>query len=86
MVEAETALAEIEPRAGQIWKEVDPRFKRYVRIIGVYLGNRRVVIETVGFDKVSGWFKRPKTATTQADIARFNGKRGGYALHQDVGQ
>jgi hypothetical protein len=73
-------------KAGQIWKEVDPRHERFIRILGDY-GNdpTYVVIETVcQYSVTKDWYKKPATRTGRAERARFNGKRGGYVLHQDV--
>ncbi len=49
---------------GQIWKEVDSRFNRYVTIL-------EVLEDTI---KIQG------TRITYAKKSRFNGKTGGYAL------
>lgn len=63
---------------GQIWKECDNRFERYVRVVGFYeLGNigERVLLRTVYLtgEEVPN---RPKI--TKASFDRFHGKHGGY--------
>lgn len=62
------------PNSGDVWKEVDPRVERYVRIITV---NAPAV--TLRKCDASGHVLASRTTT--ANIARFSGKRGGYALH-----
>jgi hypothetical protein len=71
-----------EVKTGQIWKEVDPRHDRYVRVINLIPS--WICIETV--HNVDGkWFHAPGTARMRhADPKRFNGKRGGYELYQDA--
>lgn len=70
-------MAEI--RVGQIWREVDPRKERYVRVLDVRGG--WVQISTV---EKSGnvWTRVRGTTKRHAAVDRFNGKRGGYALHE----
>jgi hypothetical protein len=62
--------------AGQIWKERDNRFDRYVRIVEI-VGDL-VRIQTVemkcGYKKI----EPNKNKTTLARIDRFNGNIGGY--------
>ena len=59
----------IEIEVGQRWEEVDPRFERVIEITMILHGGY-VRLKTVGS---SG-------RETQANINRFNGKRGGYKL------
>jgi hypothetical protein len=68
---------------GQIWKEVDPRSNRFVRIVEIR-SSRTAVIETV-MSRIVG--TRPRISKiwdsttqrkTEAHPSRFNGKRGGY--------
>lgn len=67
----------VELKTDQIWKEVDPRFERHVRIEGVRAGRRGVQIRSVA--RVgSGWMEVPRSRVSYADHERFNGKRGGY--------
>ena len=68
------------PKQGEIWKEVDPRFERYVRIESVGVGRRSVAIRTV--TSIGGrWSEVPRSRISYADPERFNGKRGGYTYH-----
>lgn len=67
----------IELAAGQIWREVDDRFQRYVRIENVQAGRRGISIRTV--EKADlGWQAAPRSRLSYADHNRFNGKNGGY--------
>lgn len=75
-------------KAGQIWREVDPRAVRYIRVTRIGgLDNHRVRFESV-IQRGSGtkpsvsfyWDRKPKTRESEAAIERFNGKRGGYEL------
>lgn len=54
-------------KPGQIWREVDPRFKREARVRSVL--NGKAFLETVGTGR-----------STTASLTRFHGKRGGYVL------
>jgi hypothetical protein len=78
----DTAPAEIEPRKGQIWREVDPRQNRYVRVLGVN-GMGEVQVETV-YNADGKWFRAHGTRRGWAKLDRFNGRRGGYALQEDA--
>lgn len=60
---------------GQIWKEDDKRFDRYVRVEFVCVGGERVRIKRCHRD---GTFWKAGRST-EASAARF-GKRGGYKL------
>lgn len=66
------------PKVGQIWVEVDPRDERYVVV--ERLSAPFVVVRRVEADG-SPW---PKSRSLHAQDSRFNGKRGGYAIHKDV--
>lgn len=67
----------VEIVAGQIWKEVDPRQERHVRVNAQ--SKTWIKIETV--IRVDGvWMTKPRTGKRSARRERFNGKRGGYAL------
>jgi len=70
------------PIRGEIWKEVDPRIERYVRIESV--NPHGVKIQTVEFSEKHGWLAKPRTRETLTAPERFNGKRGGYAFHHGV--
>ncbi|WP_250865635.1 hypothetical protein [Caballeronia sp. INSB1] len=68
-----------EIKHGQIWREVDQRFSRHVRIVTLLDHSQKAVIHTVN----------PKTGEkcgpfTQAKLERFNGKRAGYELVTDA--
>lgn len=72
-------------RVGQIWIEVDPRFARHVRIETVdAAGGPTIGIQTVVRDGWGQWALAPRSRRTWADRSRFNGKRGNYALHEDI--
>ena len=57
----------VEIKVGQIWREVDPRFDRLVKVVGFCEESGKVKINSYGI-------------TRKAKRARFNGKRGGYEL------
>ncbi len=63
---------------GDIWKEVDPRFERYVRVVA--WNDDYVRIRSCTAD---GRFlnRRHGPASRKAKLARFNGKHGGYAIY-----
>ncbi len=63
----------MEIKAGQIWKEVDPRFDR--KIVITLAKDQDVKVR--GCDD-QGNFK-PRSREAWANKDRFNGKRGGYA-------
>lgn len=66
------------PDVGEIWREVDPRFDRFVRIVSVS-SSRSANIRTVIKDG-DGWIDDPRGYASTAHPRRFNGKRGGYEL------
>lgn len=66
-------------KVGQIWKELDPRFDRYVEVLRVDEKDQRA---TIVLASRSGG--HAGTRPTKASLKRFNGKRGGYALHKDA--
>lgn len=74
---------------GQIWKEVDPRYERYVIIVSAVLDPTRksktpfISIRTV-VPVGSGWGIAPRSRVTHVAPARFNGKRGGYSFVKDA--
>lgn len=73
--------ANVEIKVGQIWREVNPRRERFVRIEAVSLMRVGISVRTVV--KVDGkWCDAPRSRLSYADRQRFNGKRGGYALHE----
>jgi hypothetical protein len=72
------------PEAGQIWREVDPRKERYVRIIKVDPTEPGCVwLQAVEFNGTI-WTLAYKSRETTALLSRFNGKRGGYDLHTEA--
>lgn len=62
-------------KVGQHWKECDPRFERTVEIIAIDEKQTIRPIQIRGLQ--SG-------RTAYADRKRFNGKRSGYKLVQDI--
>jgi hypothetical protein len=62
-------------REGQIWQEVDPRFPElpHKRVLG-FSPEGKVLLKSDGIF----------TRVTKAKPERFNGKRGGYRLIEDV--
>lgn len=64
-------------RVWDVWKEVDPRIQRFVQIEDL---RAMVAIRTVVL-KDGRWVAAPKSRVSYAHAERFNGKRGGYALH-----
>ena len=73
-------MPKTEIRKRQIWREVDPRFERYVRIVDV--GND-VIVRSVVFDGTL-WVDKPKSREAYAKLTHFNGKRGGYDFYMDA--
>ena len=67
------------PKVGQIWKEVDPRFTRYIEILYV---DEREQKATICLASRSGG--NSGSRQTKAAFKRFNGKRGGYELFKDA--
>ncbi len=67
-----------EVKVGQIWKENDPRFERFIRV--TYVRADSITIIRVHADGLhfKGAFH------TCAMPKRFNGNRGGYVIHQDI--
>lgn len=71
-------------KAGQIWREVDPRHPRhprYVRIIDDSTLKNHVRITTV-VKEGEAWVASSDRLTL-ANRKRFNGKRGGYQFVED---
>jgi hypothetical protein len=67
-----------QPKAevGQIWREVDPRQERYVQVTRV--GTQMATVRKVERDAARQWDFAPKSRYAEAQLHRFNGKRGGY--------
>jgi len=71
-----------QPAAGEIWREVDPRFERHVKVVRVS-GSRAALISVVPTEDGSGdgWRQSPMARRmTWALLSRFDGKHGGYAF------
>lgn len=68
-----------EIKVGQIWREVDPRFNRYVQVIEVF-DTAVKSIKIANIDLLTNALGRKNWASRE----RFNGKRGGYELHKDA--
>lgn len=66
---------------GQIWREVDPRQERYIRVERVT--PHVIDLQCVAFDGTI-WIAKRGTRKTQAMRDRFNGKRGGYDLYAEA--
>lgn len=73
-----------EPLKGDIWREVDPRFNRYIRIHETPLpDDLRVVFQTVvNATDTLEWTAGKNSGLQSARRERFNGRRGGYTLYQ----
>lgn len=74
-------------KVGQVWQEVGPRHPRYVRIVEIDDQSARIqaVVRLGGGSPAHphGW--RPITTSSwRATLAKFNGKRSGYALYEDI--
>lgn len=71
-------------KVGQIWKENDARFMRYIKVLGVPdPGFSKVIVQTCEVDG-SAPTNGQRTPKTRADISRF-GRSGatGYTLVRD---
>jgi hypothetical protein len=75
---------------GSVWKEIDPRFTRFVKVLAIGVGSAPLAcgaapIRTgfITLCAVTHDTHEPITGRrlTYAQPERFNGKRGGYALH-----
>lgn len=66
-------------KPGQIWREVDKRFNRYVLIVSIFEDGKRVVMHTVNertYEKAG--------PVVKASTGRFTGKHGGYELVKEA--
>lgn len=68
------------PKKGQIWKENDNRFLRYVEIVKVT--QNHVYVKTISLAYRDG-SKGPEGRTTVNHIKRFNGESSGYSFYCD---
>lgn len=64
------------PLVDDIWKEVDPRMVRFVKVMRVGKSEAEIRKCEENGDIPKRSIKR------QAQLARFNGNRGGYQLHR----
>lgn len=70
------------PLVGDIWREVDPRFNRYIRIIETPdPDDLRVIFKTV-IKSGDAWIDGKHASFQSAKRERFHGRRGGYVLHE----
>lgn len=74
-------LANGNPAIGQIWREVDPRQERFVRIEGEHSFGFFGVRKVVNIDGI--WIDAPNSRRAEAKAERFNGKRSGYEFVVD---
>lgn len=70
----------VRPADGDVWKEIDPRAPRFVEILKV--GKTTCFIRKVTQSPAGIWSYAPRSRWTEANLLRFNGKRGGYSLHR----
>jgi hypothetical protein len=71
-------------KVGQIWKEVDPRIDRYLRILSE-VGDV-ITVETVIKSSDGHWYNPPwAKRQSRCKRSRFNNKRSGYVLHEASG-
>lgn len=74
-----------EVKVGQIWREVDPLrlFDRHIQIEHILPGRAGIVSRTV-LKYENLWVPAPRSRSSYGGKERFNGKRGGYELVEDV--
>jgi len=65
---------------GDIWQEQDPRNPRFVQIVKISSTTGDPLIEKVE-RRHDAWMPARGAVQRFAKRSRFNGKRGGYALH-----
>lgn len=70
-------LAGMCPAIGDVWKEIDPRVERYVRVVAT--NGEWIRLRTCDKD---GAFTSARV--TRAAFRRFHGMRGGYALVSEL--
>lgn len=71
-------------KVGQIWREMDARGARYVRVLEIHpsaVPAPMVTVETV-YNADGKWFRAHGTRQNAARVDRFNGKPGGYSLFE----
>lgn len=77
-------MADIKP--GQIWRENDKRFERYIRVLAVQdfkADGASVQAETVE-KKDGAWRAMRGGHRTYINVLRFNQKAGGFSLIEDT--
>lgn len=75
----------MKPEKGQIWREVDPRFDRYVMVLDVREGRRGILVQTTERNDLGQWVPAPRSRKSWCDVERFSGRRGGYELTSSGG-
>lgn len=68
------------PRRGDIWRAVDPRRVRHIRILSGPFGDGTVIVRRVDQRADGTWFVPKRAPSRDAKLERFNGKRNGYAF------
>lgn len=78
----------IEIKPGQIWKDNDRRFERYIRVKYVTLSGFAAVVETVFWNNpghFGAWVKKRGYRTSEVSLRRFGrATNDGFTLHEDV--
>lgn len=75
----------MKPEKGQIWREVDHRFDRYIMVLDVREGRRGILAQTTERNDLGQWRPAPRSRKSWCDVERFNGRRGGYELFAHPG-
>jgi hypothetical protein len=89
-MERTLTVRDVALKLGQVWRECDPRETRFVRILNLKPGRRGVLICTMvmtgdgSVESPHAWVPASRSHARWADHERFNGKRGGYELYEDV--
>lgn len=74
-----------EPRVGDVWRERETRFTRFVRIEGMGWSTPRGIAGPVMvvIRKCDSEGNSLSGKTSKAKHSRFNGKSGGYVFHTE---
>jgi hypothetical protein len=67
------------PAIGQVWRENDKRATRYVRVM--HVGDDFLMVRAVVEDGSAFVYS---SRLARADIARFDGRNGGYSYHRQA--